>query len=287
MLSKRAKPYDPESLPPRTRLRRNVASLLSANDLSAKRVHELAADIHRVAPDEFADLNQRPNFAEHGNAGRFMRGKFLKKSSWMPDYIADIRCWSPKKNKVVSEAVPMQLLHEIVAVLLKFGDEKHILATALMDPNTLGHLRHCEAEAGCKLLGLGMWGDGAPTQWDRSQSIDVIAVSLPGAHKTLRIPLLALVHTHVCAETWQDVFAIIKWSLCILATGVWPTCRHDGSEWRKSDSCRKTARKIVRCALVEVRQDWVFAASVFNFPTHNTGAGCCWRCTCTPNQVSI
>ena len=161
MLSKRAKPYNPERLPPRRRLRRNVASLLSANDLSAKRVHELAADINRVAPDEFADLRRTPTVAEHGNAGRFMRKKFLKKSSWMPDYIADIRGWSPKKNKVVSEAVPMQLVHEILSALasnVTDSNEKKFAAMLEADSKKLSRKltkmielvkRCCTEEAGC------------------------------------------------------------------------------------------------------------------------------------------
>ena len=61
----------------------------------------------------------------------------------MPDYMGNIRTWSTKQQKVVQEVVPMQLIHEIVAVLLKYGDLDAILKTDLMAPLTLGHLRHC------------------------------------------------------------------------------------------------------------------------------------------------
>jgi len=284
MLSKRQRPYDPDTLTASRRLRQNLGDLLARNELPATRIGEVVNDIHGVAPTELRDL-QGP---VGGNTARKLRSSFLKRSAWMPDYIAELRTWNPKAQKVVKEKVPMQLIHEVVAVLLKHGFRVKLIATDGMDPLTLEHLQHCEAEAGCVLLGVGLWGDGAPTQWDRSESIDVISLSLPGLggeFKNLRIPLIVLPHSRVCKDTWEDVFSIFKWSLTILATGVWPSARHDGSHWLQSDKCRQTARPLLRGALVEVRQDWKFAAEVFGFPSHNTTEGCCWACTCTPDEV--
>ena len=68
----------------------------------------------------------------------------------------------------------MQWIHEVVAVLLKHGFRDKLLSTENMDPLSLAHLLHCESEAGCKLQGLGLWGDGAPTQWDRNETKDMI-----------------------------------------------------------------------------------------------------------------
>ena len=209
----------------------------------------------------------------------------MKKSAWMPDYIATLRTWSPKTQRVVQEQVSMQLIHEVVAVLLKHGFREKLMCRDHFDPLSLEHLLHCETQAACELLGIGLWGDGAPTQWDRNETIDVISLSLPGIGSNLRIPLVVLPHSRVCPETWTDFFGIVKWSLVILATGVWPKRRHDGTAWAKSDDCRKVARPLIRGALVEVRQDWKFAADVFGFPAHNTKAGCCWACECTPAEV--
>jgi len=283
MLSKNKRPDDPESLAPSLRLRTNLGNLLSRNELSGTRVGELVNDFNRVAPYELGQYKGPLG----NNTARRLRGRFLKKSTWMPDYVAPIRTWNPKTSKIVQERVPMQLLHEVVAVLLEQGFREKLLEKADMDPLTLQHLQHCEQEAGCELLGLGLWGDGAPTQWDRNESIDVISVSFPGLrdYKNLRIPLIVLPHSRMCSDTWTDVFEIIKWSLVTLATGQWPTCRHDSSEWLASDKCRRTARPFVRGALVEVRQDWKFASEVFGFPAYNTAEGCCWACKCTPPEV--
>ena len=266
MFSKRQKPYDPESLPASARLRRNLGDLLARNELAANRIGEVVNDVHRVAPQELNDLNGPLG----KNCAKRLRRKFLKKSTWMPDYLADIRTWDPKAQKIVYDKIPMQLIHEVVAVLLKHGFRERLLAKDHFDPLTLQHLLHCESEALCELLGIGIWGDGAPTQWDRSESIDVISMSLPGIggeYSNLRIPLIVLPHSRMCTETWTDVFAIFKWSLTILATGAWPTAWHDGHEWKATDKCRVVARPLLKGALVEVRQDWKFAAEVFGFPS--------------------
>lgn len=285
MISKNKRPYDPADLAPNQRLRLNLANLYSRNELSGSSIGELARDINGVAPAELRDL-ARPA-ARPDNQTRSLRAKFLKRSMWMPDYIATLRTWDAKKQQLVEDKVPMQLMHEIVAVLLKTGFKEALMATDHMDPLTAQHLRHCEAQAGVPLLGIGMWGDGAPTQWDRNESIDVLSMSLPGIQEkaSLRIPLVVLPHSRVCSETWEDVCAVIKWSLVCLATGVWPSSRHDGSAWDATDKCRQTARPLLRAALVEVRHDWKFASELFGFPAHNTKEGCCWRCTVTPQQV--
>ena len=283
MIAKNKRSYEPEAMPPSTRLRRNIQDLVSRNELPGNRLGEIINDINRVAPTELRDLSGPAG----KNTARRLRGKFLKKSTWMPDYVASIRTWDPKTQKIEVEQVPMQLIHEVVAVLLKHGFKDKLLETDHMDPLTLEHLRHCELDAGCKLLGLGIWGDGAPTQWARNETIDVISVSLPGLKDwaTLRIPLIVLPHSRVCSETWEDVFEIVKWSLKILASGRWPTSRHDGSPWLSSDKCRRNARPLLRAALTEVRQDWKFANEVFGFPQHNVGEGNCWACEHKPGEV--
>ena len=283
MESKNKRAYDPGSLAPSQRLKRNLGDLFSRNELPATRIGELANDINRAAPTQLRSLTGP--VGKHSS--KKMRRQFMKRSTWMPDYIAEIRTWNPKTQRIVREKVSMQLAHEIIAVLLKNGFKEKMMNRDQLDPLSLQHLLECEELSGEDLLGLGIWGDGAPTQWDRNETIDVISLSFPGidGYQNLRIPLIILPHSRVCSETWEDFFAILKWSLTVLATGHWPTCRHDGSDWNETDKCRKTARPFLKAALVEVRQDWKFAVEVFGFPAHNTVEGCCWACKCTPPEV--
>ena len=174
MLAKNKRAYDPESLPDGQRLRRNLGELLSRNELPATRIGEIVNDINRVAPTELRDLTHT---GSSKNFAKKLRRKFMKRSTWMPDYIAKLRTWNPKTQKVVQENVPIQLAHEVVAVLLRNGFRDKLLSKDNFDPLSLEHLIHCETEAGCDLLGIGLWGDGAPTQWDRKETADVISIS--------------------------------------------------------------------------------------------------------------
>ena len=174
-------------------------------------------------------------------------------------------------------------------VLWKQGVSDKLLATDNTDPLSKQHLESCQQDAGCQLLGIGFWADGAPCNWDRSETVDTLAMSLPGLggeFRNMRIPVTALSHKHVADETWVDICAVVKWSLQILATGVWPTCRHDGTPWRKSDCKRTAARTLQRSCVVEIRADWDWMSKVYGFPAHNVLEGMCWKCKCQPHQVT-
>ena len=298
MLSKNKRPYDEEELPARQRLRRNLVDIASKNELSWKRTGELCEDIHRVDPGSFADVGRtaRKTTGEegtggkkrNGNVARNLKRKFMKAVSWMPSYWAQIRTWDVKKNKEVLEWMAFHLPHEIVAVLKRMGVVEKLLARDDIDPKTLAHLEKCEREAKTTLMALGLWGDGAPCNWDRTESIDTISISFPGLAEpfhTLRVPITAFSNKNVGPHTMDDIYEVVKWSLEVLACGVWPTSRHDGSDWRQSDCKRVKAQPLLQAALCEVRQDWKWANEVFNLPNHNTGNGICWICSCKPGEV--
>lgn len=81
---------------------------------------------------------------------------------------------------------------------------------------------------------------------------------------------------------------VVAWSFECAATGTFPSCRHDGQPWEKTDAKRKRLACTplgYKAVLAEVRADWAFMAQVFKFPSHNTKAGCCWRCSVTPETM--
>ena len=287
MLSKGKRPYDPEQLDPRTRLRRNVQDLFSTSAISSNRLSEVVRDINRVDESSLNDLC-RASTTSHANHHRDMMRKFAKSSTWMSVYWAEVRCKDIRSGAIKKEWMAFNLIHEVVHTLHKHSILDKLMCTDDMDTLARQHLDACEAEAGCKLLGLGLWADGTPCNWDRTESVETLSLLLPGLsgeYKNLRLPVTALSGKHVCAETWVDICAVVKWSFQILATGQWPTSRHDGTPWRKSDCKRVKPRYIPRSCLVEVRADWDWMAKVYGFPPHNLLAGCCWKCPCTPAQV--
>ena len=98
MLGKKKRAYEPDELSARARLRANLGDMLARNEVPANRIAELANDINRVAPAELSNLTGPPG----KNAAKKLRRQFLKKSQWMPDYLADVRTWNPKTQKIVS-----------------------------------------------------------------------------------------------------------------------------------------------------------------------------------------
>ncbi len=78
MLSKRQRPYDPASLDPTRRLRRNMTDLLSRNELPANRIGEICADVNRVAPTQLVDV---ANKGSSKNIARLLKRKFGKRGA--------------------------------------------------------------------------------------------------------------------------------------------------------------------------------------------------------------
>ena len=85
-----------------------------------------------------------------------------------------------------------------------------------------GHLSTVCQEMGCdpqSTIGLGLWGDGVPYNYDRSASVDIFSLNFPGFGddhplKDTRIPLVAMDHKHVVkGKTFDDILEIIAWSL--------------------------------------------------------------------------
>ena len=80
MLSKRARPYDPECLSKRARLRRNVEDIFASGQLSAARLSEVCKDINRVDPISFADVARVPdNQSRRKDMSRWWKSRLKKK----------------------------------------------------------------------------------------------------------------------------------------------------------------------------------------------------------------
>ena len=187
--------------------------------------------------------------------------KAEEKMAWMPHYWAQVRVKNIRTGAEEWQWMAFHLPHEIVQVLQHTSLLEKLLETDGLDPVSLEHLDACEEEAGCPLLALGLWGDECPCNWDRSESLAVLSLSLPGltgANSTMRIPITCFGEKQKGPNTWQDIMAVVKWSLEILATGRPAGARHDGSHWLKSDTKRQAGKAVQRSCLVEVRADWKF-----------------------------
>ena len=185
------------------------------------------------------------------------------------------------------------LPHELLAALARNGDAEVLHDTSHLDASSRTHLLGCvERVGGGPVVPLGLWGDGAPCNWDRTESLELLSLNLPGQGgrwRTLRLPLTGLSRRNVAPHTFDDLIRVLVWSLEALAAGCWPRTRHDGGAWLQPADGRRARRAGqplgTRAALVEVRGDWKFLKETFKLPGWNTLSGICWRCSCTPEGL--
>ena len=187
------------------------------------------------------------------------------------------------------------LPHELVHTLYSHADPEVLMSVEGMNPGSQAHLQSAKTELGvADLLGLAVWGDGVPCNFDRTESLECFCLSLPGlpaAFKTFRVPLAAITKKFVIkGDTFDDILSIVQWSLEACALGVFPARRHDGAVFQRSDKQRaKQALKPLGCSaeLVEVRGDWQFYKTCFGLPGWRENAGCCWRCRARSLAVAV
>lgn len=217
----------------------------------------------------------------------------MRRTSWPKLYMAPVRVWDIKLQQEIAVTMPLLLPHELMMMLVRRGSRAALLCQDGMCMETRQHLqRACDELRVPELLGVGLWLDGVPCNWDRTQSIEVVTMSLPGLagrSANFRVPL-TLINKRFCIKhkTLDDILEVLSWSFRCLAGGVMPSCRHDGTAWCGTDVHRSRhagAPIGLQGVLAEVRGDWACYKSVFRLPAHNELEGCCWRCTVTPSGI--
>ena len=172
MLSKRKRPYDASSLSPEAKLQRNVWDLFGSNALPAQRIQSLVNDIADVSVLSFQGLRKPLGT----NICRNLRRTFLKNCQWPKLYWAEVRVQCLRTSREVKQWCAFCLPHEYIHVLARLGDKEKVLDDSALDPLSKAHLEKCEALAGEKLLALGLWGDGVPCNWDRTESVETFTL---------------------------------------------------------------------------------------------------------------
>ena len=291
MLGRHERASAPGDLPPRKRLRANVLDLVASGGISAARGLEVLQDAAAAGSSDCRQM-VRPGTVG-ANAARTVRRHTARFSAWPHDYVAEIRVWNPKTQAVELARVSFLLPHEVMEVMGRLGNREALYQQEGLDTTSKEHLRSCEDRRGCPLIGLGLWSDGAPCNWDRSESMEIVSLNVPGLvgpYRALRVPIVALSKKNVATEaTFLDIFAIVTWSLESLFAGRFPAARHDGEPFRP-DVDRQRARRAgaelgLSAVLCEVRGDWKMMAEVFGLPSWSEAGGICWYCRCTKAEL--
>ena len=245
-----------------------------------------------VAPSAFADFRSVRLDPGSRNVSRDIRKQFLKACKWPSCYQARVRTWNPRTKKEQLEYVNFLLPHEMFHVLVRVSDREKIFDTSGLDVESHNYLKDTEKLAGGELLAIGVWSDGVPNNWDRSDSVELIQVNLPGLGKEysdLRVPVCAFPKCRMCDGTYHDCLEIVRWSLACMDKGVFPSVRHDGTAWTAHDCQRrrKSGQQLgYRGALVLVRGDWLAYKTTFHLPGWADAGRCCWLCACSLPEVA-
>ena len=104
----------------------------------------------------------------------------------------------------------MLLPHEIIAALARKADLDVLLSQEGMAASTRAHLQAASQELNVdRLLGVSLWCDSVPCNFDRSQSVECTTIGfpgLPGIHKNLRIPLIGF--NKRCVQRHMMIFSL-------------------------------------------------------------------------------
>ena len=175
MYPKNSRGYNEEEVPETKRFRANLSDAFLAGQITAARTASIFKDAQAsgaTGVDDLASVREK-------NAARGLKRKMLKGSC----YYADIELHDPAKlqeNREVS--LPFLLPHEIAGKLFEFGDPTWILSREVLqeDAELIEKFSSsCQpARDPATVLPLGLWNDGVPCNWDRSQSLEVIALRL-------------------------------------------------------------------------------------------------------------
>lgn len=301
MFHRKTREFESEADPPEKRLRHNLAELYLDNQVSADRAISLFTDAHvagaRYVGDltskrPYSRLNRKTKQPRYPNAQRDLLRRLMKRSHWPPVYHAKVRVFDTKEQKETTQTLAMILPHEIIWALAQHNRTEDLLDDHGMSATCKSHLATmCSKFQVSSALAAGIWIDGVPCNWDRSQSLECITLNLPGLRDgtgRLRIPIAVINKRFLLKEkTFDDILSVVAWSFQWLSQGKFPPRRHDGSPfgrepWRKAKAGSDIG---LRAFLCELRGDWLMLKEVMRIPAWNRKAGCCFKCNVTPNGI--
>ena len=295
MFGKRSRAYKEEELSPRTRFRSNLEDLFLNNDISGARAQNLFADGAAAGHTDMRKLAKAGNKGQStSHINRDLLRTMLKGCKWPDPYMVEVPVWCTKTQSMKTAQIAILLPHEIISAICARCNLQAFVQEGGYSQEALMHLNHVKTQAGiAELLGVGLWLDGTPCNWDRTKSVETVAMSFPGqvGHlSNIRIPLTAIMKHHMLKrQTMDAILAVVAWSMQCAFSGIMPACRHDSSLWKQSDTKRaKLSSKPVgvQSILVETRADWQCLKLTFGFPGWKEKRGCCFRCNIKPDEVS-
>ena len=167
----------------------DVADLHAENLLSAQRASKLL----KKACNAGINVPRQPLRGSGKNHARAFRRMRMHRSKWPSEYWFDCRVQDRKSKKEHVVKVCILLPQEVLHCLWALGNPEVLLERTNLDSDSLSHLEDMLGRLGADDgQGFGMNGDGIPCNYDRTESVIMININLPGSsgkNGRLRIPL--------------------------------------------------------------------------------------------------
>ena len=178
MFTRKALPDAGEGATAPKRLKANLQDLFLANDISATRAVDIFQDVADCKIHEFRGLAKAGGKnSKNGNTHRDLLRKMRKGSRWPPVYEAPIRVYNNRTQALETVILPMSLPHELIYAMAQRTPLSVLSSRAGMCETTAQHMQSvCEKMQCPDLIGVGLWGDGVPSNWDKSHSLEVFAL---------------------------------------------------------------------------------------------------------------
>jgi len=180
--------------------------------------HE-AAGGQSAGTQHIKDLAKIGSSAGSRNSHRDLLRKLAKTSQWPKLYFGGVRVWNRRTQAVEIQHVPVLLPHEVFASIAGQSDIRNFASRAALIESARDHLVAAEQNLGpgAPIVSIGLWIDGTPCNWDRSEGVESFVVSCPGVSgqsSSVRIPFAVMMQKHCVAEaTFDDLLTIFVWSL--------------------------------------------------------------------------
>jgi hypothetical protein len=288
MFHRNTQPSSSSHADPRAEFQDDAVDLVAEGLCGARRIARL---LNKATKAGVKGINPKIRKAKGRNHARAVQRNQLKYRKWPDYYWFECRLNDRRTDEEFSDTIPIHLPSEILEVLWDLGAADVLLSETNLDTNGKKHMAWMREQLDTeKLLGWGLHGDGIPCNYDRTESVIMISLNLPGVpgkQGRMRIPLVVLPDFAVSENTYDDIMEVIAWSMRHLLSGTRPNCRHDCSAFNDTDRARekKTGNLPFKSCLVQARGDWDWMGKCYHFPFHNVIEGCCWLCNCKRHQV--
>ena len=294
MFQRGAGPAASSSTDPHVAFEDDVQDMYSENVISASRASSLLAKAQEAGikiATKF--IKKAPGVKKKWvkNCARNLRRTMRKHDKWPDPYWFYARVWDRTKDKEVIKKICILLPSEVLETIWKFGVKEVLLGTDFYDKLTRDHLEWMKQQLNVQeLWGFGLHGDGVPCNYDRTESVMLTSINLPGLtgrNGRLRIPICILPDHCISENTFDDIYEVLAWDMRSLQSGVRQERRHDMGPWDKATDKKKSnlhGDRDFRSCLVQVRSDWEWLNKCYHFPGHRSHE-MCWLCSCKRNQV--